>query len=151
MPSAVTFEKRGHKVTFKHRKVTSEIVGNLISKVKGEVVHHQSSYAIDEAPNIYFLSLGKTSLEREYEVISYFNLIFDAGTVNVEGKFGFIQLAEGSVRVLNISQIGIPKTLDLKPGEVLEIFEEGANPYYNGMSKYKRTVSATLPATIDWT
>jgi len=35
--------------------------------------------------------------------------------------------------------------------EVLQIFEEGANAYYNGMSKYKRTVKATLPAAIDWT
>lgn len=147
----MNFENRGHKVTFEYRKVTSEVAEKIISKVKGEVVQHQSSYAVDEARHISFLSLGETSLAREYEEIAYFNLIFDAGTVTVEGKFEFIQLAEGSVRVLNISQICIPKTLDLKPVEVLQIFEEGANAYYNGMSKYKRTVSATLPATIDWT
>lgn len=146
----MTFEKRKPKVTFEHRKLTSEIAGNLISKVKGEVVQHQSSYAIDKARHIYFLSLGETSLAREYEEISYFNLIFDAGTVTVEGKFEFVESAEGSVRVLNISRIGIPKILDLKPSEVMQIFEEGANAYYNGMSKYKRSVKARPPAGIDW-
>ena len=137
-------------MTFEHRKLTIEIAGNFISKVKGEVVQHQSSHAIDEARHIYSLSLGETPLAREYEEISYFNLIFDAGTVTVEGKFEFVEATEGAVMVLNISRIGIPKILDLKPSEVMQILEEGANAYYNGMSKYKRTVKTRPPAVIDW-
>jgi hypothetical protein len=138
-------------MTFEYRKVTDEVAEKLIGKVKGEIVQHQSSFAIDQARHISFLSLGETSLAREYEEIAYFNLIFDTGTVTIEGKFEFVQMSEGSVRVLNISRIGIPKVLNLEPEEVFQIFEEGANAYYNGMSKYKRTVKTKLRGEIDWT
>jgi hypothetical protein len=138
-------------MTFEYKKVTDEVAEKLIGKVKGEVVQHQSSFAIDQARHISFLSLGETSLAREYEEIAYFNLIFDTGTVTIEGKFEFVQTSGGAVRVLNISRIGIPKVLNLEPEEVLQIFEEGANAYYNGMSKYKRTVKTKLCGAVDWT
>jgi hypothetical protein len=133
---------------FVFREFTSDELADIRRKIKGEVVQLYWKGAVDDARHIYFVDLGKITVARENENLSFFNLIWGEDTVAIQAKPHFEGVVGAFTFVFDITSITIPKTLNQEPEVIRQTIEAAVQAYEYGLLPGDYKVAATLPATI---
>jgi hypothetical protein len=133
---------------FVYKEFTDSDIAKIQGKIKGPVVAFQNGFAVDEANDVYFISLGTTSPARDNERIAFSNLIWDGKTISIEAKPHFEETNGRSTYFFEMTKIHVPKALNRDLETIRKTIESGVEAYWKGFDPYDYEVIAKLPSTI---